>query len=533
VSAARAGAGAAAGEGGALAIVLHTHMPYVEGFGTWPFGEEWLWEAIACCYLPLLDLLDTREPAITLSLTPVLADQLCAPDLAERFDRFIDDTRRFTHAEDAAGLRAGGEPRMADELERAWREDYESARERMAARGGDLLGAFARHVSWTSSATHAVLPLIATDAGVRLQVKTGIASHLARFGADARAGAGAGIGESMGTGGRPSGESQDGESTRSEGWHGGFWLPECAHAPYLEPLLAAAGVRATCVELTSRLGLGAPEHLRPLVCESGMTLFAIDRATISLVWSDAGYPADGAYRDYHHHTIHHHNPWRNDGGIYDHARALARAREHAADFVSRVCERLRRDGAALPGGGLAVCALDTELLGHWWYEGIAWLAAVIEECARQGLELVRLDDALHRYDPRPVAALAGAGSWGEPDSWEECPPSSWGESGDLSTWSAPAVADMAFAMRAGELQTVAAAVRGRAGVAAVRELLALQASDWPFMVTRGLAVPYARERFDGHHAALERALRAEAAETGVDGPRGLASHAGPETLLVP
>ena len=32
---------------GALALVLHSHMPYVEGFGTWPFGEEWLWEAVA------------------------------------------------------------------------------------------------------------------------------------------------------------------------------------------------------------------------------------------------------------------------------------------------------------------------------------------------------------------------------------------------------------------------------------------------------------------------------------------------------
>ena len=30
---------------GRPAIVLHTHMPYVEGFGAWPFGEEWLWEA--------------------------------------------------------------------------------------------------------------------------------------------------------------------------------------------------------------------------------------------------------------------------------------------------------------------------------------------------------------------------------------------------------------------------------------------------------------------------------------------------------
>ena len=46
---------------GALAIVLHTHMPYVEGYGTWPFGEEWLWEAMAGCYLPL-PTSSTREP---------------------------------------------------------------------------------------------------------------------------------------------------------------------------------------------------------------------------------------------------------------------------------------------------------------------------------------------------------------------------------------------------------------------------------------------------------------------------------------
>ena len=63
---------------GRLAIVLHSHLPYVEGFGTWPFGEEWLWEAIATSYLPLLDVLRDGAP-VTLSLTPVLCDQLEAP----------------------------------------------------------------------------------------------------------------------------------------------------------------------------------------------------------------------------------------------------------------------------------------------------------------------------------------------------------------------------------------------------------------------------------------------------------------------
>jgi 1,4-alpha-glucan branching enzyme len=481
-------------ERGALAIVLHTHMPYVEGFGTWPFGEEWLWEAIAGCYLPLLDLLDEGAP-LTLSLTPVLCDQLEARGVSERFGAFVEGVRRETHEEDAAGLRAGGHEALACELERSW-SDYAGALESLRGRGGDLLGAFAGHAQWTSSATHAILPLLATDAGVRLQVRGGVEAHRDRFGT---------------------------------GWRGGLWLPECAYAPWLERALEDAGVSAVCVELTNRFGLRAGEHLRPIATESGVLLVPIDRSTISLVWSERGYPASGAYRDYHHHTVHHHNPWSNDGRAYDHARALALAREHAADFVARTLARLRDaneasgtggSGSALPGGGVVVCALDTELLGHWWYEGIAWLRAVVEECSRQGLELVRVDDALEHCEP-----VAGAS--GEMEAWQA---STWGKDGDLSTWSGPAVAEMAFAVRAAELKVVAAGER--AGTAAVRELLALQASDWPFMVSREIAAPYARERFEGHRQALARAL-AGGEEADVAGLRNLAVHADRTCLLDP
>jgi 1,4-alpha-glucan branching enzyme len=472
------------GDRGALAIVLHTHMPYVEGFGTWPFGEEWLWEAMAGCYLPLLDLLDEGAP-LTLSLTPVLCDQLEAPGLPERFGAFVQEVRQVTHAEDANGLRAAGHEALARELERSW-GDYERALERFAERGADLLCSFARHAQWTSSATHAVLPLLASDAGVALQVQTGVAAHRARFGG---------------------------------GWRGGFWLPECAYAPWLGQAIKHAGASAACVELTSRYGLRASEHLRPLQSQSGVVLVPIDRATMSLVWSEDGYPASGAYRDYHHHTVHHHNPWSNDGGAYDHGRALALARAHAADFVARSIARLRDAGGGLPGGGLVVCAVDTELFGHWWYEGVSWLRAVVEECSRQGLALVRLDDALERREPAPVE-----------DGEEEWPASSWGQAGDLVSWSGPAVAEMAFAARAAELELVAAGAR--AGVVAVRELLALQASDWAFMVSRGIAVPYARERFEGHRRALVRA-RGEPQDAGLDGLRNLAVHADRAWLLAP
>jgi 1,4-alpha-glucan branching enzyme len=468
-------------ERGALAIVLHTHMPYVEGFGTWPFGEEWLWEAMTGSYLPLLELLDGGAP-LTLSLTPVLCDQLEAPGVRERFTAFVQEVRRSTHEEDARGLRAGGHEQLARELERSW-SDYERALEALERRGGDLLACFSDHAQWTSAATHAVLPLLATDAGVRLQVQSGVDAHRERFGA---------------------------------GWHGGFWLPECAYAPALEPALKDAGASAVCVELTSRLGLGASEHLSPFQGDAGVTIVPIDRATISLVWSDRGYPAGGAYRDYHHHTIHHHNPWNNDGGAYQHDHALALAREHAADFVSRTIARLRKDGAGLPGGGLAVFAVDTELLGHWWYEGVAWLRAVLEECSRQGLELVRLDDVLERLQPAPGNGREGTGA------------SSWGTAGDLSTWSGPAVSEMAFQTRAAELAVLAGG--SRPGEAAVRELLALQASDWPFMVSRRIAVSYARERFEGHRLRLAEALAA-GEHASVADVRNLAVHADRASLL--
>lgn len=474
------------GAGGALSILLHTHMPYVEGFGTWPFGEEWLWEAMATCYLPLLDLLDGGAP-ITLSLTPVLCDQFEAPGIAARFTRFVEEVRRHTHEEDARGLRAGGHEQLAAELDRSL-ADYLAAAQRLADRGGDMLAALAPHAQWTSSATHAVLPLLTSEGGLRVQVQTGIDAHRARFG---------------------------------ERWAGGFWLPECAHAPWVETALQDAGVRSCCVELTSRFGLGAAAHLRPLRSGAGVTLVPIDRQTISLVWSDQGYPADGVYRDYHRHTIHHHNPWANDGGAYDHQAALAAARGHAAEFVAATRARLlaarEQSSSPLPLGGLAVCALDTELLGHWWYEGVAWLAAVVEECERQGLPLLRLDEALERCEPVAV----------DTEAWDQ---KSWGSDGDLSTWSGPAVQDLAFAQRAAELRLLRAEGLGERR-AALRQLMAMQSSDWAFMLSRRQAAIYARERFEAHSAAFERALAAGAAAE-EDSLRNLAPYADPRLLAL-
>jgi 1,4-alpha-glucan branching enzyme len=452
---------------GALAIVLHSHMPYVEGFGTWPFGEEWLWEAIATSYLPLLEVLEGGAP-VTLSLTPVLCDQLAAPGAIERCRAFLRDIRPASYALD---IEASDDPALVAELERA-AGDYAAAVERLPA---DLLGALAPYAAWTSAATHPILPLLATDAGVRLQVRTGIDSHRTRFG---------------------------------DGWRGGFWLPECAHAPWLDALLEEAGVHATCVDLTDVLGPGDPRHLRPLVTDAGPLLVPIDRVAVDLVWGADGYPSQAAYRDSHHRTPRDHQPWANDGAVYDPARAAEQAAADGADFVARIAERLG-------DGGLCVCALDTELLGHWWYEGPLWLGFVVEETRRRGVELVHLDDALADCDPAPA---------GEPAERV----TSWGTPRDLSTWSGPQVAALAWAARAAELDVLAAGPA--VGERAVRELLALQSSDWAFLVSRDTAGPYPRERFDGHAAALRAALAQPASEPAL---RNLAPHVTRAALLEP
>src|SRR4051812_50105225 len=70
---------------GDLAIVLHSHMPYVEGFGTYPFGEEWLFDAVIRSYLPVLEVAEK----LTMTVTPVLADQLEDQGVAERLRRFL------------------------------------------------------------------------------------------------------------------------------------------------------------------------------------------------------------------------------------------------------------------------------------------------------------------------------------------------------------------------------------------------------------------------------------------------------------
>jgi 1,4-alpha-glucan branching enzyme len=441
------------GDAGDLAIVLHSHMPYVEGFGTYPFGEEWLFDAVIRSYLPVLEV--ARD--LTMTVTPVLADQLEDAGAAERLRRFLVEWR--IGAAKADLRQVPEECRAACEGER---DRYGRALELLDAAGGDPLVPFQRAAAEgrvalaTSAATHAVLPLLATREGVRLQLEAGARSHRRRF-----------------------------------GWDGGFWLPECAYAPGLEWRLAEQGVRWFCVDQSAHRD--SLDALAPVRTEAGPVALPIDWEAISWLWSLDGYPSDPAHAQFAGKSLRGIRIWRVGGGAYDPAAAEAVARRQADEFLAAAAQRLRNYAEGHGRRGLLVFAIDTELLGHWWSEGPVWLQAVLEGAEAAGIRLLTVPQALAEHQPieRPLQ------------------PSTWGEEKDLRTWDSPPVADLTWGARRLELRLLRAASGGLRGdrlTRAARELFAAQASDWAFLDQRKQAGDYAYQRATDHSRAMLEAI---------------------------
>src|ERR671934_3049134 len=79
---------------GYVTFVLHAHLPYVVNHGTWPHGQDWLHEAAAETYLPLLRILreleERRSPLkCNLNLSPILLEQLAHPAFKAGFSKYV------------------------------------------------------------------------------------------------------------------------------------------------------------------------------------------------------------------------------------------------------------------------------------------------------------------------------------------------------------------------------------------------------------------------------------------------------------
>jgi 1,4-alpha-glucan branching enzyme len=500
---------------GDLCFVLHSHLPFVRHPERAFFLEEtWLFEAITETYLPILDMLEhLRDDGVpvrlTLSLTPTLMAMLRDPLLVGRY------AGHLGRLGDLAALEVGRTRRDPDFGPVAG--FYRDRLERLAwlfekRHGRDIVGAFARLQDdgvvelITCAATHGLLPILAPVPGsVRAQVAAGVAEHRRQIGRPPR----------------------------------GIWLPECAYFEGLDRVLANEGLEYFFVDAHAiRNATSRPRHdlHAPLLCPSGVAAFGRDEECSAQVWSaEQGYPGDPDYRDfyrdigfdldeeyvgpfldpagtrhmtglkYHRITGRHDrkDPYRRD-------RALRTLDRHAEDFVDNRVAQARRLSGRMQRRPVMVAMYDAELFGHWWFEGVDWLEAVLRRLPERGIRAPTPGDLLDER-PRLQVAEPAASSWGEGGYYEV-----WLRG--ATDWIYPPLHDAALRLRelagrvagAGAGRGAAArrrSVERRALAQAGRELLLAQASDWPFIIKNGTAVAYARRRLEDHLVRFDRLAR--------------------------
>ncbi len=223
------------------------------------------------------------------------------------------------------------------------------------------------------------------------------------------------------------------------------------------------------------------------------------------VWSGTfGYPGDFVYREFHRKDgVSGLQYWRIGGaGVdlgdkppYEPGRAQEQVRAHAEHFAHLVESLLQKYREETGTFGVISSAYDTELFGHWWFEGVDWLKEVLRRlAASETVELTTASHIVEEHGPERVMAL---------------PESSWGAGGGHFTWLNVDTQWMWPLIHGAErrMEALVAAIPAAGGEReellnqTARELLLLQSSDWPFLVTTGQAKEYASQRFTEH---LER-----------------------------
>lgn len=486
---------------GNLLLLLHAHLPWVRHPEHPDFLEEdWFFEAVAECYLPLIDVFGRLEAEgldfrLTLTLSPTLLAMLQDPLLlarcARRLERLVDLGAQERE-------RTRGMPGV--ESLAAFHHAFYAARlEQFEALERDLLAPFRHHADRghleliTCAATHAFLPLLRSQPeAIRAQLAVGCEAHR-----------------------RALGRAPE-----------GIWLPECGYFPELEGHLAAQGLRYFFLESQGVLWARPTPPggvALPIFTPSGVAAFGRDPESAEEVWSaEVGYPGHPDYREFHRDLgfelpFELLKPWmlptgarRNTGfrywrvtgattdkALYDPARAITRARVHARDFVARRAARLGALQKTLEGAAVLTAPYDAELFGHWWFEGPVFLEEILRELARPGAPIQAVT-APGYLAAHPVQAIASPAE------------SSWGQGGSAETWLDPSndwiqrelpratEALIQAVARHPDPDPRASAILAEAG----RELLLAQASDWPFMLRAGTTVSYATRRIEGHLARL-------------------------------
>ncbi|MDX2163136.1 MAG: 1,4-alpha-glucan branching protein domain-containing protein [bacterium] len=519
--------------------MLHSHLPYARLAGRWPHGEEWIHEAMMETYVPLLETLNNlRDEGIpfrlTFGITPVLAEQLADPLVLDHFDQYLDD--RIAAAQNDLEYYEAPDTAHAQLRELAqWNKHiFEKVKAAFQIRfERDVIGAFRRlqdegliEIS-ASAATHAYLPLLGRDSSINAQIRQGIRTYERLFGRAPTA----------------------------------FWLPECGYRPAyitehgdqrpgLEHFLAVNGIKVFFTETHTITGgdpvgvatgdvvgpygaikrryvlpPGQPVPKRETTtfrpywvadtlhyaegAHSGVAAIGRNVRVGQQVWSaEWGYPGDFDYREFYRKSgrtgIQY---WRitsnqtplGEKDFYQPEWALCKVDQHSEHFAHLVGDQLRAYRKHSENStGIVSANYDTELFGHWWFEGVDWLGKVLRHLVgHPDVQLTTASAYIQEHPPVDVLNL---------------PESSWGAGGTHFVWDNgenhwmwPPIyqAEARMESLANQFSHPTADEESVLKQAA-RELMLMQSSDWQFLVTTGQAREYAIQRFSQHHERFEK-----------------------------
>ena len=489
---------------GSLALLLHAHLPWVrhpehEEF----FEEDWLFEAIAETYLPLLRMLRQHvtegiPTRLTFTMTPTLCAMLRDKLLQERAERYLERGAELARREIE---RTSGDPEL-QEIARFYFRHFSDARTfYVDVLNRDVVGAFAQLQTEgvieiiTCAATHGFLPLMESfPEAMRAQVLIGCDEYRECFGRDPE----------------------------------GIWLPECGYVPGIDKILQEANLRWFVVDAHG-LMYGDPQPrfaiYSPYFTPAGPAVFARDRESSKQVWSAReGYPGDPAYRDFYRdigndlpeeyiHGVFPNIGHRRNTGIkyhritgsehkelYNRGWAMGAADSHAGDFLRNRVKQIEHLRSILPIDPLIVSPFDAELFGHWWFEGPEFLDLFLRKAAfdQSVFRLTTPGEYLSTHPTLQMVAPSPS-SWGNKGYWEV-----WL---DLSNaWIYPHLHEAARRMTASarKFQKSRSKLADRILRQMARELLLAQSSDWAFLMKTGTAKEYATRRTKDHVLRFSR-----------------------------
>ncbi len=485
-------------EKGYLALVLHSHLPFVRHPEHDQFLEEdWLYEAITETYIPLINVFDSLVDdgipfRLTMSLTPTLIAMLTDPLLQQRYVRHISKLIELAEREIE---RTQQDPQF-NPLARMYHELFLKARSVFEEKyGRNLVTAFRKFQDLgrleiiTCAATHGFLPLMENEKAVRAQVMVAVGLHTKHLGRPPK----------------------------------GMWLPECGYYEGLDEILHEAGIRYFFTDshgiyhATPRPKYGV---YAPIYCRSGVAAFGRDIESSKQVWSSIeGYPGDYNYRDFYRDVgfdlpYDYIKPYLHPDGVrvnlgikyyritgesnhkepYVMQWATERAAVHAGNFLFNREKQVEwLAGIFQDRKPIIVAPYDAELFGHWWFEGPEWINFLIRKTV---------------YDQKTVRMITPMDYLAENPRCQVATPSrsSWGYKGYAEVWldgsndwiyrhlhkAADRMIELAQAFPKAD------GLLRRALNQAARELLLAQSSDWAFIMKSGSHVEYAVRRTKEH-----------------------------------